>query len=236
MPFFTPRGGIAEVKKGTHDDSILLDSPYLVSWIGHMLKVLTEAHPHGHLFDLSFTDFLEQLRISRRRLGLDDVVPHQMRHSGVSIELNSKLRSHQEAQKRGRWRQHLSMARYEKHARLEVTASWYPPAPRWSSESCSRPLRGRHLESCQDRSLPAIRLKSRYAVQLFSCEKGWACMSAHRCCCPLLGFGQVPGEPGRHPTLAATVLSRGGREKRSECPHRCTVFESARFTQVQRNA
>ena len=203
-----------------------------MSWIGQLLKVLTEDHPHGHLFDFSFTDFLEQFRISLRRFGLDDLVPYQMRHSGVSIDLNSKIRSHQEAQKHGRWRQHLSMARYEKHARQQVTASWYPPAPHWSSESCSRPLRGRHLESCQDRSLPAVRLKSRYAVQLFSGEKGWACTSTHRGCCPLLGFRQVPDEPGRHPSLPATVVSRGDRGKRSECLHRGSIFESSRFTQI----
>ena len=109
--------GVTEV-----ENAILLDSPFLVSSIGPML-----GHPDGHLFEFNYTDFLEQFRVSRKRLGLDDLVPYLMRHSGVSIELNSKCRSQQEAQKRGRWRQHLSMARYEKRSRLQATASRYSP-------------------------------------------------------------------------------------------------------------
>ena len=66
------------MKTGTHDDSILLDRPYLVSWIGLVLKAVTDGHLDGHLFEFNYTDFLEQFRISRNRLGLDDLVPYQM--------------------------------------------------------------------------------------------------------------------------------------------------------------
>ena len=65
-------------KTGTHDDSIVLDSLYLMNCIGLVLKVPTEGHPHGHLFEFNYTDFLEQFRIGRKLL-LDDLVPNQMR-------------------------------------------------------------------------------------------------------------------------------------------------------------
>ena len=74
-------------KTGTHDDSILLDRPYLVSWILLVLKAVTDGHLDGHLFEFNYTDFLEQFRISRNRLGLDDLVPYQMRHSGVEQQI-----------------------------------------------------------------------------------------------------------------------------------------------------
>ena len=50
------------------------------------MEVLTEGDPDGHLFDFNCTDFLDQFRISRKRLGLDDWVPYQMRHTEVSID------------------------------------------------------------------------------------------------------------------------------------------------------
>ena len=74
---------------GAHDDSIMLDSPYLVSWIGPVLKVLTEGHPDEPFFEFNCPDFLEQFRIGRKRLGLDDLVPCQMRSLGVSIDVTA---------------------------------------------------------------------------------------------------------------------------------------------------
>ena len=40
--------------------------PCLVSWIGLVLKVLTEGHSDWHHFDVNCKDFLQQFRISRR--------------------------------------------------------------------------------------------------------------------------------------------------------------------------
>ena len=42
------------------------------------------------------------------------------------------------------------------------------PAPHCITQSCTRPLRGRHPESRQDRSLPPVRMKGQFAIQLFS--------------------------------------------------------------------
>ena len=59
-----PQQGLQRSITGTHDDSILLDSPYCVSWIGPVLKVLTEGHLDGHLFEFNHTNYLEQFTAS----------------------------------------------------------------------------------------------------------------------------------------------------------------------------
>ena len=122
-----PEEGLQRSKTGFHDDSILLDSPYLVGWIGLVLKVLTEGHPHGLFFEPKYSDFLEQIRISWQRPGAGrcGAVPKETLR--VSFDLNSKFRSLQEGQKGGRWRQHPSMSRYEKRPRLQATPSRYSP-------------------------------------------------------------------------------------------------------------
>ena len=107
----------------------------------------------------------------------------------MSLVLNNKFRSFQEDRKRGRWRKHLSMGRCDKHARLQATASRCSPRLiHCISQSCTRPLRGRHLESRQNRSLLPVRMKGRYAVQLFFWwEWNDACMSAHGFFAAVLG-------------------------------------------------
>ena len=108
-------------KTGTHDDSILLDSPYIVSWIGPELKVLTE--PGRAPFRI----------LLHRHSG---AVPHQSETPGagrcgaVSNETPRRVHRPEQqipkpagAQIRGKWRQHLSMARYKKHARHQVGTS-----------------------------------------------------------------------------------------------------------------
>jgi len=57
-----------------------------------------------------------------KELGLQGVgiVPYQLRHSGVSIDLAKGTRTLLAAQKRGFWGSQHSMARYEKHGRLNV--------------------------------------------------------------------------------------------------------------------
>ena len=58
-------------------------------------------------------------------LGLD-VTPYQMRHSGPSIDRSKDLRPLIEVQKRGRWKSHKSLARYEKSARLAANFQQLP--------------------------------------------------------------------------------------------------------------
>ena len=85
------------------------------------------------------------------------------------------------------------------------------PAPHCFSQSCTRPLCGRHLESRQDRSLLHFRMKGQYAVQLFSGGNGFGtCMSAHGCrpmgfAARSLAVGQVLGEPRSTPVAACDV-------------------------------
>ena len=55
-----------------------------------------------------------------------DVTPYNMRHSGPSIDRSQNLRPLLEVQKRGRWKSHKSVARYEKSARLAANFNQLP--------------------------------------------------------------------------------------------------------------
>ena len=50
-----PQEGVQRSKTGTHDDSILQDSPYFVSCIEPVLIVLTDGYPDEHFFKISIT-------------------------------------------------------------------------------------------------------------------------------------------------------------------------------------
>ena len=152
---------------GTHDDSILLDSPYLVEldWTG------AEGPHRGtpvrsplqvQLLRLSGT----VSAISRKRLGRcwcrircvdppEQQIPKPPRSSETwkvaATSVHGMLR---------------------KHARLQASASRYSPRLIAFLTVCTRPLLGRHLELRQDRPLPPIRMKGPFVVQLFSGGNG----------------------------------------------------------------
>ena len=63
-------------------------------------------------------------------LGLQDIVPYQTRHSGPSIDRSRGDRTAEEVRKRGRWKSHRSVQRYEKAAKLAKTWSLLPAAIR----------------------------------------------------------------------------------------------------------
>ena len=178
-----------------------------------MLKVFTE------LFEFNCSDFLEQFRISRKRLGLDDLVLYQMRHSGVSVDLNTKF---------------LSVAATSVHGTLRETREFKPmpvdtSAPHCNSPNCVRPLRGRHVESRQERSLLPVRMKGQYALQVFVGGHG---MGRAR---GLLGFTARSWELDRCLASQADTrrcLRRLFKEVTagsvcSVCLRRCSVFASA---------
>ena len=215
-----PVAGVADYRGQKQDLTTIRScwsSPYLVSWIGPLLKVFTE------LFEFNCIDFLEQFRIGRKRLDLDNLVPYQMRHSGVSIDLNTKFRSLQKAQKRGRWRQHLSVARYEKHARLQDTASRHS-APHCISLSCTRPpLRGRHLESRQERSMPPR--SDEGPVRCLLVVMVWDVHVDSWVLQPVLGsWNRCLASQVDTRRLPATYISRGDSWKCSVCLPRCSRF------------
>ena len=162
-------------------------------------------------------------------------MPHQMRHSGVSIDLNTKFRSLQEirnAEGGGNicpW-----------HATRNTRD--FKPLPVDTSPRLIAFLR----IACDD-FVDAIWNRAKNDLCPLSDEgpvrgpgvSWWewygTCMSTHGFRSPFLGVGQVRGKPGRQPSLPATYISRGDSWKCSVCLRRCSVCESAQFAQVHRN-
>ena len=120
-----PEEELRRSKTGTYDDSVSLDSEYLQSFIDVWLVALTKGRAAGPLWSFDYATMLNEFQKSRDRLGLRELAPYQLRHSGVSEDLNRRVRTFAEAQRRGKWRSMKSMMRYEKHARLQATASKY---------------------------------------------------------------------------------------------------------------
>ncbi|CAK8994704.1 unnamed protein product [Durusdinium trenchii] len=113
-------------KVGEFDDSIALDSPWMRPWAATLLKPLASQGADLPLWNFNYSHYFKVFSQVTETLGLD-MTPYQMRHSGPSIDRSRNLRSLLEVQKRGRWRSHKSVARYEKSARLAATFQMLPP-------------------------------------------------------------------------------------------------------------
>jgi len=112
-------------KTGEFDDSILLDSRFLKPWASTLYKELHKQPPQQLLWDFSYQSYYEVFMAAVKTLQLD-VTPYNMRHSGPSIDRSQNLRPLLEVQKRGRWKSHKSVARYEKSARLAANFNQIP--------------------------------------------------------------------------------------------------------------
>jgi len=112
-------------KTGEFDDSIPLDSGYLKPWAQPLFKALTTKGGGEPLWSFDYGRYSKVFQEVTEALGLD-VTPYQMRHSGPSIDRSKDLRPLIEVQKRGRWKSHKSLARYEKSARLAANFQQLP--------------------------------------------------------------------------------------------------------------
>ena len=69
-----------------------------------------------------------------------ELVPYQLRHSGASHDRLAQARTLDECRKRGRWRSHRSLVRYEKAARVAQYWNDLPAAMRAHCEDCDARL------------------------------------------------------------------------------------------------
>ncbi len=76
---------------------------------------------------------MDAFKRAAARLKRPNMCPYQMRHSGPSVD---RRRTLEEAQRRGRWAQPLSMMRYEHRARLAAEWAKVPAATRQHCEDC----------------------------------------------------------------------------------------------------
>ncbi|CAE7279327.1 unnamed protein product [Symbiodinium natans] len=103
-------------KTGDYDVSIPLDSPWLKGWSHALFDCLKQSHPTAPLWDFNYQEYQLMMKQISDMFGVD-VTPYQTRHSGPSIDRARQYRSLLEVQKRGQWKAHKSVARYEKSAR-----------------------------------------------------------------------------------------------------------------------
>jgi len=108
-------------KTGDFDVSVLLDSPYMISWASKIFSAMKETEAEAPLWNFNYSQYLRIFQASAKKLGLP-LQPYHTRHSGPSIDRSRKYRSQLEVQKRGQWRSTKSTVRYEKSARL--ARSW----------------------------------------------------------------------------------------------------------------
>jgi integrase len=136
-PFWTllicPSTRSSRTKVGESDDSIRLDAKRLL-WVDRVLKIL-KLRPQGLLWSFDYAQFCSMMKRVNALTGLK-VVPYQGRHSGPSIDRAENVRTQEEVQKRGRWKSHRSLIRYEKHGRLQLSYNQKPRSMRALLDWC----------------------------------------------------------------------------------------------------
>jgi hypothetical protein len=80
------------------------------------------------VFDYDYPTFARMFQTAVATIGVGPLVPYQGRHSGASIDRCSGRRTVEEVRKRGRWKSHRSVVRYEKSGLLQASALRLGPA------------------------------------------------------------------------------------------------------------
>jgi hypothetical protein len=106
--------------------------PYLDTW---------HARPTaGPIWDFSYQQLTREFKAIADELGLESIVPYALRHTGASMDALNGWRPLGTIQKRGRWRCHKSVARYEKAGRVGLGyGKIRKPVRRWL-EACAAGL------------------------------------------------------------------------------------------------
>ena len=141
-------------KTGDFDVSVALDSPWMAPWCGKLFDLLKSCHPLTPLWDFDYREYAQVFQEVAARLGVE-ATPYQTRHSGPSIDRSRDYRSLVEVQKRGQWRAHKSVTRYEKSARLAKTWEGLNPHFKAHAEWCEQNLGGILLGHVAARSFVA---------------------------------------------------------------------------------
>jgi integrase len=137
-PFWTvllcPSWRQERTKTGDSDESLRVDTPSL-KWLGRVLSVLRGDGGKERVFDYDYPMFARNFQTAVSNISVGPLVPYQGRHSGASIDRCSGRRTVEEVRKRGRWKSHRSVVRYEKSGLLQASALRLGPA---TIEVCRR--------------------------------------------------------------------------------------------------
>jgi hypothetical protein len=114
----------AEASSKTHqyDESVVLDSPDR-QWITTaVLRLLPQLRPGETFVGVSYSTFLKIFGEASLKAGLGvwQVTPHVLRHTGPSIDYLRKARTLDEIQRRGRWASSNSVRRYERASQVNA--------------------------------------------------------------------------------------------------------------------
>ena len=138
-------------KTGIFSDSVELDDERL-TFLEPVWRSMAAESSTDLAWGFSYHDYLAEFKKGVAKLLCPKVVPYQMRHSGPSIDLADRRRSLPEAQRRGRWAQASSMARYERRARLAAEWAKVPAAARARCEAFVGRLEELILTRCRRRA------------------------------------------------------------------------------------
>jgi len=120
-----PEEFVDRSKTGEYDDSILLDSRFLKPWASVLYRELKKQPAQQLLWDFDYQSYYQAFVTAAKKMQIE-ITPYNMRHSGPSIDRSQNTRPLLEVQKRGRWRSHKSVTRYEKSARLAANFNQLP--------------------------------------------------------------------------------------------------------------
>ncbi|CAK0889909.1 unnamed protein product [Prorocentrum cordatum] len=101
---------------GEFDHPMLLGSSWL-QFISPLLLTLSRQAEGKAVWGFAYYDYLKVFTMCAKSLGVN-VVPYQTRHSGASIDRESRARTLGEVKQRGGWKADSIVMKYEKHARL----------------------------------------------------------------------------------------------------------------------
>ena len=126
-------------KTNEFDDTVIWDHAHL-QWMTTYFEAWRRTSRPGSVWTFTYRELCQQITQAAEDLQLQDVVPYALRHTGASTDAQRGWRSLQAIQKRGRWRCHQSVARYEKSGRVGL--GWgkiRKPVRRWL-EGCAANL------------------------------------------------------------------------------------------------
>ena len=141
-------------KTGEYDLSLVLDSPWMSSWIDSTCRAL-KSTDGSRLWDFDYSEIAAELRTVGKLLGVH-LTLYMGRHSGPSIDRALKLRDISEVKKRGHWKSWKSVARYEKSARLASSFNNLSDDQQLFFQQCEAQLGAFMSGLAVDISLPAV--------------------------------------------------------------------------------
>ena len=128
---------------GQTDDSVLLHCSWM-PWLDQITAELSQptSGPSESVFSFDYPTFCAEFNDALAELDMTRlaVVPYAWRHSAPSIDRDRNRMTLAEVQKRGRWKQPRSVARYEKAGRLGMSIRDLTPEQIAYCEMCDRHL------------------------------------------------------------------------------------------------